>query len=76
MINFAAIALGYGLPYTFLSGYELDTPKADDGKNTDTQPVSEEEISEKEISDAFDELAKIVPDTADQKENNSDEKGE
>ena len=27
MINFAAVAFGYGIPYTFLSGYELDTTR-------------------------------------------------
>jgi len=27
VVNFAAVAFGYGVPYTFLSGYELDKSK-------------------------------------------------
>ena len=27
-VSIAAVALGYGIPYTFLSGYELDRPKS------------------------------------------------
>jgi len=77
VVSFAAVAFGYGLPYTFLSGYELDTPKEDDNKIADTQPVSEEQISEQEISDAFDELAKTVPDVSGESdsEENKDTKG-
>ena len=77
VVSFAAVAFGYGLPYTFLSGYELDTPKEDDSKIADTQPVSEEQISEQEISDAFDELAKTVPDVSGESdsEENKDTKG-
>jgi len=83
VVSFAAVAFGYGLPYTFLSGYELDTPKEDDNeKNADSQPVNEEQLSEQEISDAFDELAKTISDVSEEsnsekdtsKENN--EKGE
>ena len=77
LANIAAVIFGYGLPYTFLSGYELDTPKEDDNKIADTQPVSEEQISEQEISDAFDELAKTVPDVSGESdsEENKDTKG-
>ena len=83
VVSLAAVALGYGIPYTFLSGYELDTPKEDDNeKNADSQPVNEEQLSEQEISDAFDELAKTISDVSEEsnsekdtsKENN--EKGE
>ena len=83
VVSCASVALGYGLPYTFLSGYELDTPKEDDNeKNADSQPVNEEQLSEQEISDAFDELAKTISDVSEEsnsekdtsKENN--EKGE
>ena len=83
VVSFASVALGYGLPYTFLSGYELDTPKEDDNeKNADSQPVNEEQLSEQEISDAFDELAETISDVSEEnnfekdtsKENN--EKGE
>ena len=71
VVSFAAVAFGYGLPYTFLSGYELDTPKEDDNeKNADSKPVNEEQLSEQEISEAFDELAKTVPDVSE--ENNSE----
>ena len=71
VVSFAAVAFGYGLPYTFLSGYELDTPKEDDNeKNADSKPVNEEQLSEQEISDAFDELAKTISDVSE--ENNSE----
>ena len=76
IVTFAAVAFGYGIPYTFLSGYELDTPKPDDdSEKSETQ--AEEKSEEQILSDAFDELAKTVPDVADEEnENNSDEKGE
>ena len=32
-VSIAAVALGYGIPYTFLSGYELDVPKKDEEKS-------------------------------------------
>ena len=83
VVSFASVALGYGLPYTFLSGYELDTPKEDDNeKNADSKPVNEEQLSEQEISDAFDELAKTVPDVSEENVSEKDtskeniEKGE
>ena len=68
VVSFAAVAFGYGLPYTFLSGYELDTSKNDE--ISDTKPTNEEQLSEQEISEAFDELAKTVPDVSE--ENNSE----
>ena len=70
IVNFAAVALGYGIPYTFLSGYELDTPKPDENIE-----ISAEKAEQQALSDAFDELAENVPDVADQTEN-TDEKGE
>lgn len=56
IVLLASIALGYGIPYTFLSGYEQDIPKAaepevpesyepdelDDIENKDETPDSEE----------------------------------
>ena len=44
MINFAAVALGYGIPYTFLSGYELDTSKKEESNN---ETVAESSDSDK-----------------------------
>lgn len=41
MVLCASVALGYGIPYTFLSGYELDIPDEDKISN-------EEEVSEPE----------------------------
>ena len=65
IVNFAAVSFGYGLPYTFLSGYELDT-----SKRIKKTKISAEEQA---LSDAFDELAKKVPDVSDK---TNDEKGE
>ena len=70
IVNFAAVALGYGIPYTFLSGYELDTPKPDENSE---EPAEKDE--QQALSETFDELAETVPDVADQIEN-TDEKGE
>ena len=61
VINFAAVAFGYGMPYTFLSGYELDT-----SKTSEKPKVS---VEEQALSDAFDEIAKTVPDVADKEIN-------
>ena len=44
MINFASVAFGYGIPYTFLSGYELDTSKKED---TNNETVAESSDSDK-----------------------------
>ena len=82
VVSFASVALGYGLPYTFLSGYELDTPKEDETDNASPEPATEETLSEQEISDAFDELAKTVPDVSEENVSEKDtskeniEKGE
>ena len=43
MINFASVAFGYGIPYTFLSGYELDTSEKEENNN--------ETVAEKSNSD-------------------------
>ena len=44
MINFASVAFGYGIPYTFLSGYELDTSKKEESNN---ETVAESSDSDK-----------------------------
>ncbi len=56
-VNIAAAALGYGIPYTFLSGYELDRPKADEAENTADEPETEspEESDEAEETDTTEE---------------------
>lgn len=41
VVTLAAVALGYGIPYTFLSGYELDVP-SESGDNTNEQPEQQE----------------------------------
>lgn len=46
LLYLAGAALGYGIPYTFLSGYELDTsnlPSADV-----TEPITDEPVTEPE----------------------------
>ncbi len=54
---FAAVALGYGIPYTFLSGYELDPDEAivtaDDTKK---QAVDEEEEEKPLLDDVTDDI--------------------
>ena len=45
-VNFAAVAFGYGMPYTFLSGYELDKSK--------TSEKTEVSAEEQTVSDSAD----------------------
>lgn len=49
----AAVALGYGIPYTFLAGYELqpDEQSADGDEEPASEEVSEEEEDEQETAD-------------------------
>lgn len=55
MVKLAAVALGYGIPYTFLSGYEIDMP-VDDETEDEEEGVSESDNGDTEenadISDA------------------------
>ena len=44
LVDIAAVILGYGIPYTFLSGYELDTSKKED---TNNETVAESSDSDK-----------------------------
>ncbi len=51
MVSIAAVALGYGIPYTFLSGYELDIPedeKADNNEAKGTQKT-EDSLNSKDV---------------------------
>lgn len=63
-VSIAAVALGYGIPYTFLSGYELDRPKSGAKKavkEAEKEPVDDE--SESEETDEAEETAEIVETT-------------
>ena len=66
LVLLAAIALGYGIPYTFLSGYELD---ADDKK--DKQAESDESVEEKaedaDSAEETDEQSELTDGEADAK---------
>lgn len=53
LVNLAGVALGYGIPYTFLSGYELDRSQA--GQQTDTNETDGND--ENEDSDESDDSA-------------------
>ncbi len=49
-VSIAAVALGYGIPYTFLSGFELDIPK--DNKDEKKADAAEDEgEAEEEAAD-------------------------
>ncbi len=67
MVRIAAVALGYGIPYTFLSGYELDIP---DDNETEAEeegvPVSDsgdieesDDISDVEEESENDDISEI-----------------
>ncbi len=49
-VTIAAVALGYGIPYTFLSGYELDRPKEETAEESEL-PSLDESDEEAEVSD-------------------------
>lgn len=61
VVYLAAASLGYGIPYTFLSGYEQEIPQeenkeemiseADKGSSEDISEEAESEDEEKEISE-------------------------
>lgn len=54
---FAAVALGYGIPYTFLSGYELDPDEgAATADDTKKQAVDEEEEEKPLLDDVTDDI--------------------
>ena len=46
VVNIAAVILGYGLPYTFVSGYELDRSEDKTDAKTDDKPVEAAETAE------------------------------
>lgn len=66
MVLLASVALGYGIPYTFLSGFELvteeiitDMPAVEGGVKEDVESAPEEEI----IDDSTDEEEIVVEGT-------------
>ena len=69
VVYFAGVALGYGIPYTFLSGYEIDIPEEDKDEISvkDAEKIYNEEddnngeVSENEgTENELDELDKMV----------------
>lgn len=40
----ASIALGYGIPYTFLSGFEIQTEQQEEESTEETQEIPEEDL--------------------------------
>lgn len=69
VVYFAGVALGYGIPYTFLSGYEIDIPEEDKDEISvkDAEKIYNEEddnngeASENEgTENELDELEKMV----------------
>ena len=50
MVYAAAVVLGYGIPYTFLSGYEIQPEE----EETDSEDDDDSEVSDEESDDDFD----------------------
>lgn len=72
IIYIASIVLGYGIPYTFLSGYEIESNQAEektdsieDEINDDDFTVESEGSGEVVIDDNDDEINTDTPDTED-----------
>ncbi len=65
VVSLAAVALGYGIPYTFFSGYELDVPVED--KSAEAEKLAETEDYEP------DELDDVTEETEDSEEESADE---
>ena len=67
MIQLAAVALGYGVPYTFLSGYEIDIPDdssteneeegASESDDEDKKNIDDDDISDSEETPANDSIS-------------------
>ena len=52
VIMLAGVALGYGIPYTFLSGYEIEPDEADEADGPDeAQGPADTEAGEEELSE-------------------------
>lgn len=66
IINIAAAAFGYGIPYTFLSGYELDRSKTKDSQKVKSAEL-EHTVKTPTLEDEFDEVAKMVSDSEENK---------
>lgn len=71
IVVLACVALGYGIPYTFVSGYELEAPEAEDsslvagGIEEELEAAESEEAVETEVeaSEAENSLAASLEDT-------------
>lgn len=57
IVHLAAVALGYGIPYTFLSGYELDVPVEDKSEAAE-KAAETEEYEPDELDDTEEETDK------------------
>lgn len=68
VVYLAAVAFGYGIPYTFFSGFELETDEtgAEDDYDEDTKilvgGVEQDLLSENENSDILDDESEIMED--------------
>ena len=71
IVYFAAVTLGYGIPYTFLSGYEQEIPTGEKDEVTPQEAKElygdEEEIQTSSSDSELDELEKLI--TKDTSEN-------
>lgn len=74
LLYLAGAALGYGIPYTFLSGYELDTTNSAPSEATEAEQESDEATAEQENSEAPElennETAELENTEAPEQENN------
>ena len=68
VVYLAAVAFGYGIPYTFFSGFELESDETDaeDDYDEDTKSlvggVEQDLLSENENSDILDDESEIMED--------------
>ena len=67
VVYLAGVAFGYGIPYTFFSGFEMEAEKTDDGDFDDETKVlvggvEQDVLSENENSDILDDESEITDD--------------
>ena len=68
VVYLASVAFGYGIPYTFFSGFELESDETDaeDDYDEDTKilvgGVEQDLLSENENSDILDDESEIMED--------------
>lgn len=77
IVYFAAVALGYGIPYTFVSGYEQEISANEnptESKKTKKSEKSENSEKTKESESELDELEKLI--TNDTSETSADDESQ